>query len=68
MKIFYLRIKDIADLVLKEHNSSLKVVAEGVEAEAQLSKLSQFGCDCVQSDETCEMLAAFLEAGGMRSM
>ena len=30
------------------HVLSLKVVAEGVEAEAQLSKLTQFGCDCVQ--------------------
>ena len=38
-------IRSIIDMA---HVLSLNVVAEGVETEPQLSKLVQFGCDCVQ--------------------
>lgn len=38
----------IRSIVNMAHVLSLKVVAEGVETESQLSKLTQFGCDCVQ--------------------
>ena len=38
-------IRSIVDMA---HVLDLNVVAEGVETEAQLAKLAQFGCDCVQ--------------------
>jgi len=38
----------IRSIIEMAHVLSLNVVAEGVETEAQLAKLTQLGCDCVQ--------------------
>ena len=42
---YQILIKTIVDYA---HNSNTKIIAEGVETEAQLSVLEKMGCDCVQ--------------------